>query len=322
MTITFTESEAFDAMLSHHRSLAEQVAKRAAALSVAAGSDGTWEPAVADLVAFLAEEVLPHALAEEASVYRAAGARADLEGTVAEMMDEHRHLTVLVERLAMSTGPGDAVERADTIGSLFTAHVAKENDLILPVLRDDPEVDLGSLLGEMQRLTEAAGNPAAPVEDSATPAGEVDAELLSLFLEGALGLAGAGQADQACRLAARAWAVLRGRRPVLAVRVTAALHGLARSATEAPVSFTRSQAAGDPTLDVREMAPAARHESIFAAFEALAAAKSFVLVNDHDPKPLRYQFEAEHPGEFTWDYLEAGPKVWRVRIGRPRATEG
>jgi uncharacterized protein (DUF2249 family) len=41
-----------------------------------------------------------------------------------------------------------------------------------------------------------------------------------------------------------------------------------------------------------------------------------VLVNDHDPKPLRYQLEAEHAGRFTWDYLKAGPDVWRVRIGR------
>jgi uncharacterized protein (DUF2249 family) len=41
-----------------------------------------------------------------------------------------------------------------------------------------------------------------------------------------------------------------------------------------------------------------------------------VLVNDHDPRPLRYQFEAQYAGEYTWEYLEAGPAVWRVRIGR------
>lgn len=40
-------------------------------------------------------------------------------------------------------------------------------------------------------------------------------------------------------------------------------------------------------------------------------------LNDHDPKPLYYQFEAEHAGQFTWEYLEQGPEVWRVRIGRP-----
>ncbi|MGH2999865.1 MAG: DUF2249 domain-containing protein [Gaiellaceae bacterium] len=56
---------------------------------------------------------------------------------------------------------------------------------------------------------------------------------------------------------------------------------------------------------------------IFDSYSALPAGSGFVLVNDHDPKPLKYQFEAEHAGQFTWDYLEQGPEVWRVRIGRP-----
>jgi uncharacterized protein (DUF2249 family) len=56
---------------------------------------------------------------------------------------------------------------------------------------------------------------------------------------------------------------------------------------------------------------------IFVTYDNLEPGGGFVLVNDHDPKPLRYQFEAEHAGEFTWDYLESGPERWRVRIGRP-----
>ncbi|HWK28766.1 MAG TPA: DUF2249 domain-containing protein [Solirubrobacter sp.] len=70
------------------------------------------------------------------------------------------------------------------------------------------------------------------------------------------------------------------------------------------------------TLDVRTEPPARRHTLIFDTFGALAAGDAFELVNDHDPKPLRYQFEAEHAGAFSWDYLEQGPEVWRVRIGR------
>ena len=73
----------------------------------------------------------------------------------------------------------------------------------------------------------------------------------------------------------------------------------------------------DATLDVRAEPPARRHELIFDTYEALGSGEGFVLVNDHDPKPLRYQFEAEHAGDFTWSYLEEGPEVWRVRIGRP-----
>lgn len=79
----------------------------------------------------------------------------------------------------------------------------------------------------------------------------------------------------------------------------------------------RPAADAQPDLDVRTLAPARRHAVIFATFETLGSGQAFVLVNDHDPKPLYYQFQAEQPGKFTWTYLEQGPEVWRVRIGRP-----
>ncbi len=76
---------------------------------------------------------------------------------------------------------------------------------------------------------------------------------------------------------------------------------------------------GEHVLDVRELAPRERHPLIFGTFSALAPAQSFVLVNDHDPKPLYYHFKAELGDGFSWDYLESGPEVWRVRIGRVAA---
>lgn len=72
----------------------------------------------------------------------------------------------------------------------------------------------------------------------------------------------------------------------------------------------------EPTLDIRSIPPKNRHPLIFDRFEALKTDESFVLVNDHDPKPLYYQFQAERTGQFTWEYLEQGPQAWRVRIGR------
>jgi uncharacterized protein (DUF2249 family) len=71
-----------------------------------------------------------------------------------------------------------------------------------------------------------------------------------------------------------------------------------------------------PVVDVRRTPPAQRHPWIFDTFAALEPGASFLLVNDHDPKPLYYQFAAEHAGEFTWEYLEKGPTDWRVRIGK------
>jgi len=69
-------------------------------------------------------------------------------------------------------------------------------------------------------------------------------------------------------------------------------------------------------LDVRQLVPMQRHSTIFSTWHNLPAGGSFILINDHDPKPLYYQFDAEHKGEFTWDYIESGPTVWRVKIGK------
>ncbi len=49
-------------------------------------------------------------------------------------------------------------------------------------------------------------------------------------------------------------------------------------------------------LDVREIAPKLRHPKIFETFDALELGASFILVNDHDPKPLLYQFTFSSPG--------------------------
>lgn len=72
-----------------------------------------------------------------------------------------------------------------------------------------------------------------------------------------------------------------------------------------------------PTLlDVRNIPPREKHATIFRRFDALAPGESFTLVNDHDPVPLRYQFEAERAGAFEWEYLARGPEEWRVTISR------
>lgn len=70
------------------------------------------------------------------------------------------------------------------------------------------------------------------------------------------------------------------------------------------------------TIDVRFIAPRDRHPLLFSTFYALRPGDAFLLVNDHDPKPLYYQFTAELGEPFHWEYLEQGPEVWKVRIAR------
>jgi uncharacterized protein (DUF2249 family)/hemerythrin-like domain-containing protein len=75
------------------------------------------------------------------------------------------------------------------------------------------------------------------------------------------------------------------------------------------------------TLDLRTLLPVQRRQLIGDAFEALAPGESFVLVSDHDMRPLYYEWQAEWPGAFTWVDLDDGPRVWRVRLGRPGAVD-
>ena len=69
-------------------------------------------------------------------------------------------------------------------------------------------------------------------------------------------------------------------------------------------------------LNVINIAPRERHPLIFSAFDSLQSGEAFVLVNDHDPKPLYYQFLHEREGLFAWEYLEEGPEQWKVKISK------
>ena len=69
-------------------------------------------------------------------------------------------------------------------------------------------------------------------------------------------------------------------------------------------------------VDVRGLRPAERHRKIFQVVRKLAVGVSFILISDHDPKALYYQFQSEYPHQLFWNYLEEGPDVWRVHIGR------
>ncbi len=65
-----------------------------------------------------------------------------------------------------------------------------------------------------------------------------------------------------------------------------------------------------------DIEPRFRHKKIFEAFDGLQSGEVMELTNDHDPKPLYYQFLIEREGTFSWEYLEEGPDVWRVVIGK------
>ncbi|MBI4187346.1 MAG: DUF2249 domain-containing protein [Chloroflexi bacterium] len=68
------------------------------------------------------------------------------------------------------------------------------------------------------------------------------------------------------------------------------------------------------TLDLRQIMPFERHERIFEKWDALKSGETLKIINDHDPKPLHYQFEAEYKDHYQWQYEQSGPKDWIVDI--------
>lgn len=69
-------------------------------------------------------------------------------------------------------------------------------------------------------------------------------------------------------------------------------------------------------LNVTTIIPRDRHPQIFRTFDELEKGSAFIIINDHDPKPLYYSFLHEREGLFGWEYLEQGPMIWKVKISK------
>lgn len=70
-------------------------------------------------------------------------------------------------------------------------------------------------------------------------------------------------------------------------------------------------------LNVTLIEPRLKHPTIFEHFDALEAGESFIILNDHDPRPLYYQLLGERGNFFTWEYIESGPEYWQVQLAKP-----
>ena len=76
----------------------------------------------------------------------------------------------------------------------------------------------------------------------------------------------------------------------------------------------------DHVMDVRPIPCSIKHGLIIRTWHELAVGDHFILLNDHDPVPLFYQFSAQWPEAFTWEYLARGPEEFRIKITKLKAT--
>jgi regulator of cell morphogenesis and NO signaling len=74
-------------------------------------------------------------------------------------------------------------------------------------------------------------------------------------------------------------------------------------------------------LNVAELQSGQQQPTIFAHFDKLEKGDILTIVNDHDPKPFYNDLLVERGNTFSWEYLEQGPKRWKVCIEKRSKSE-
>lgn len=164
------DSQALAAIEQHHAELVGGLSTRTAALLAAVRRGAGWSDARDALVAWCRAEILPHAEAEEATLYPAARALPALEVLIRAMSHEHALLGELVARLDAADDAPVALVHAGAAQTLLETHVGKENDLVLPAMVAAHETSVAQLLEQMHVMLEPDGDPevAAAVTGSAS----------------------------------------------------------------------------------------------------------------------------------------------------------
>lgn len=81
--------------------------------------------------------------------------------------------------------------------------------------------------------------------------------------------------------------------------------------------FDPEPASSTVELDMRTVPLLQRQARILSAWSELPAGALLRLINDREPKPLYYLFEATQRGRFEWRYEKEGPEEW-IAVVRKR----
>lgn len=149
MTIIYEgATEQVRQIVHHHAVLRRGLERRAGALCEAAENGIRFQRQMTALREYMTSEILPHAQAEERTLYPAAATHARGSELVLALTAEHRELAYLAGRLQPGADGTEAATVSEWIATLFAGHVAKENDLLLPALTGSG-ADLAALLADM-----------------------------------------------------------------------------------------------------------------------------------------------------------------------------
>ena len=147
------------AVESHHAAMARALADAVRSLTGAArtGHLAEAEAHRRELLGWCRGELLPHALAEESTMYDAAGALPEGRLLVEAMRAEHGAIGALVDELDQTTEPVAAAALGRAVEAVFEVHLAKENEQVLPLLLATPGISVADLLGGMHQLLGGGG---------------------------------------------------------------------------------------------------------------------------------------------------------------------
>jgi hypothetical protein len=148
------DAHAAAAVEGHHTELSAALAARVEAVvsAAAAGDARRVSDAQNDLATWCAEELVPHAGAEETTLYPAAQAKPEGRLLIEGMLNEHEVIVGLVSAVASATEPVRAAAAAMALQVMFESHLEKENDLVIPLLVAAEDVRVVDLLRGMHEI--------------------------------------------------------------------------------------------------------------------------------------------------------------------------
>lgn len=155
------DAEAAGKVERHHAEMAGRLDLLSAAVVRAARTDRA-EPARQELLSWLRDELVPHATAEEQTLYPAAAEIAEARLLVEAMLAEHVLIHRLVADLEAASDPIEAAGVARAIETVFDSHLAKENEQLIPTLVASQAYSVAEMLEGMHELL---GGHADHVED-------------------------------------------------------------------------------------------------------------------------------------------------------------
>lgn len=155
------DAEAREAVEEHHAQLSGALRQLVGELAAGGGDNATRDR----LVAWCDQELVPHALAEEKTMYPAGLAAPGGRLLVEAMLAEHGVIVGLVDQLRTAQGPR-ALTAAGGLLAVFDSHLTKENEQLLPLLVADPDVSLHDLLAGMHELLGGGHDDATAATDA------------------------------------------------------------------------------------------------------------------------------------------------------------